>query len=439
MNEDPPDTIGTDDRDARDADRRGLLRLAIATAGVAIVASSGSTPVQAAQGGNVIIGSQGNFGTQETTIVHNGTSSNGPALTGYRTSSNTIGVTSSENCGVLGSTDIAGGAGVIGFGGVGGAGFFGETYGGQGVLGRTTMGVGVQGDVEVGGTGVGGQFIGGRAQLLLTPASTAGAPATQAHVTGEIFLDKNGTVFVCTAAGSPGTWREIGGSGASNLIGVSSSGQGVLGRTTTGVGVQGDVTAGGTGVPGQFGGGRAQLLLIPASTAGAPTTQAHAQGEIFLDNSATVFVCTAAGTPGTWRDISTLPAQPAPTPAAPSLHFVTPTRVFDSREALPAAGAIASGQNLTVSVADGRAISGGAVTAANLVPFGATGVAYNLTIVNTVGQGYLTINPGGNTTVGSSAINWYATGQIVACASVVALDPSRQVTVIAGGAGTTDS
>ena len=38
----------------------------------------------------------------------------------------------------------------------------------------------------------------------------------------------------------------------------------------------------------------------------------------------------------------------------------------------------------------------------------------------------------------SSAINWSATGQILTTGGLVAISPSRQVTVIAGGPGSTD-
>ena len=336
----------TDMSDETTGDRRGMLRLAIAAAGAAALAMKGATEADAATGTPAVVG-QSNWGYTETVFIHNNltSTSSGPGLVGYRTSGTTTGYTTFENCGVLGSTEIAGQAGVMGFGASDGNGVEGYSYSGSGAWGRSSVGPGVLGFIDFGGTGVGGSFAGGRAQLL----------------------------------------------------------------------------------------------LVPGSSAGAPTTLAHSQGELFLDKNATLFLCTASGTPGTWLDISSPAAPPPPPPAsAPTLHFVTPTRVFDSREALPDKGPIASGQNRTVAVADGRAISGGGVTAAGLVPVGSTGVAYNLTIVNTVGQGYLSVNPGGNTTVTSSAINWYANGQIVACGSVVGVNAARQVSVIAGGGGSTD-
>ena len=52
--------------------------------------------------------------------------------------------------------------------------------------------------------------------------------------------------------------------------------------------------------------------------------------------------------------------------------------------------------------------------------------------------GFLTVNPGTETAITSSAINWSAGGQILTTGSLVAISAERQITVIAGGGGTTD-
>jgi hypothetical protein len=85
---------------------------------------------------------------------------------------------------------------------------------------------------------------------------------------------------------------------------------GVLGRNNTGVGVLVEGTNGvhGTangGYGGQFEGGKAQLRLVPTDSAGKPTTGTHQKGEIYMDSATTLFVCTASGTPGKWRKVST--------------------------------------------------------------------------------------------------------------------------------------
>jgi hypothetical protein len=125
-------------------------------------------------------------------------------------------------------------------------------------------------------------------------------------------------------------------------------------------------------------------------------------------------------------------------PPSNGLVPITPARAYDSRLTMTpdANGKLAAGTNRTVSVANARNITTGAVVAA-LVPSNATAVAYTLTVANTVGQGFLAVNPGGVTAVTASSINWSATGQLLANTGVVKLGPSQTVTVFAGG-NTTD-
>jgi hypothetical protein len=95
--------------------------------------------------------------------------------------------------------------------------------------------------------------------------------------------------------------------------GTGAAGAGILGRNSGGSGVQGE---GGNGVHGKatsgygglFEGGKAQLKIAPKGTAGRPTTGAHSKGELYMDSAAALFVCTASGTPGKWRRVTTTAA-----------------------------------------------------------------------------------------------------------------------------------
>ena len=183
----------------------------------------------------------------------------------------------------------------------------------------------------------------------------------------------------------------------------------------------------GFGLVGQ--GGAAQLYLIPHSGTTAPSSGSHNAGEVVC-NSGGFFTCVAAGSPGTWRKLSG-------TASAGTFHAITPTRVYDSRAAAPAPGLLATGANRTISVADGRD-GNGAVTAANVVPAGATAVAANITVTGTTGGfGYLAINPGGNVVEGASTINWFGAGQTLANGVGLTLNATRQLTVICNGGGST--
>ena len=88
----------------------------------------------------------------------------------------------------------------------------------------------------------------------------------------------------------------------------------------------------------------------------------------------------------------------------------------------------------TISVANAVNITSGVTTTSNFVPAGATAVVANVTITQTVGAGYIAMNPGGNTTVTASLANWSASGTTVANGITLSLNTSRQLTAIVGGA-----
>ena len=123
-------------------------------------------------------------------------------------------------------------------------------------------------------------------------------------------------------------------------------------------------------------------------------------------------------------------------PPVKGLVPITPARAYDSR--LPMTpdtnGVLASGANRTISVASARDILTGAITGA-LVPANATAIAYTLTATSTVANGYLAVNPGGNTTVTASTINWTGAASTLANTGVVKIDSTRTLTVICGGPG----
>jgi hypothetical protein len=124
-------------------------------------------------------------------------------------------------------------------------------------------------------------------------------------------------------------------------------------------------------------------------------TDLHVRGEIYQDNGDNVWVCVATGHPGSWRKV----AGPA---SASVFHPVTPGRVYDSRVPAPQPGVLAGGANRTVSIADRRNLTTGAVVAADFVPPHATAIAANVTLVSQSAGGFVAVNPGGITTVTAS-------------------------------------
>jgi hypothetical protein len=173
-------------------------------------------------------------------------------------------------------------------------------------------------------------------------------------------------------------------------------------------------------------GGQAQLYLEPGAV-GPTLAIAHSAGEIAYDDDDVLAACVATGNPGTWRVL----ASPQ---TAGSLHPITPTRVYDSRRPLPTGGGpLSSGVVRTISVADARDLVTGAVTTTDVVPAGATAIAYNVTAINTVAIGFLTVNPGGVETISAATVNWTTNGINIGNASVVGISADRKVTVLCGG------
>ena len=176
--------------------------------------------------------------------------------------------------------------------------------------------------------------------------------------------------------------------------------------------------------------GTTAALALSSQTKVPPPqrTDAHSAGEIEVDGDGTLWVCVEVGSPGTWRSIGA-------TTSAGSLYAITPTRAYDSR--WPGNGPLPAGASKAISVADGHDL-GGAITSADVVPKGATAIAYNVTVTNTRGAGFLSVNPGSATTFASSSINWFGENQDIANGLIVALDDDREVVVFCGGGGTTD-
>ena len=289
-----------------------------------------------------------------------------------------------------------------------------------------------------GGVAVGALAAGG----LLARAQPAAATSGNAVTIGQLQTAQNITYLANgpVAANSPGTslateqtllWADNRGSVLDHGIGIRGDGNGVNGAgiwghsDSNGIGLLGD---GGLGA--QLAGSRAAIYL--SSTTNTPPlarVDAHKVGEIDIDRNADVWVCVVPGTPGTWRKLT------GPT-AAGAFHAVNPVRVFDSR--WPGGVKIVSGGTKLVSVADGHDLVTGVVNQPNVVPAGASAIAFNLTVTGTVGSGFLTIAPGTASTVTASSINWSTAGENLANGLIVAVDGSRQVRAFAGGGGSTD-
>jgi len=173
---------------------------------------------------------------------------------------------------------------------------------------------------------------------------------------------------------------------------------------------------------------RAAMLLVAKDANSIAAPFDRVPGEVLYDSSGNLWLCVGAGTPGTWTKLG------GPT-AAGAFHPIVPVRVHDSRKPGPTPGALSDGQSRVISVKNGRDIDTGVANAFDVVPDGATAIAYNLTVVGTVGGSYLAVNPGGVTSVTASSINWTQSDQTIANGLVVKIAPDRTVTVVCGPNG----
>ena len=206
----------------------------------------------------------------------------GPGVVGDANGSDYAGVLgrNSDGTGVWGRSSKTGYGGVYGqHTGTAGYGMVGDGKGqtGAGVLGRNSGGEGVRGE-----------------------------GSTQAEVAGVRGLGKTGVWGSTGVLGYSGVYGQHTGSAGFGLVGdgTGSTGAGVLGRDPSGPGIEGRASKYG----GKFAGNQAQLMLVPKSTTGKPTSGAHSKGEVYMDSAGTLFVCTAGGTPGTWRKVTTTAA-----------------------------------------------------------------------------------------------------------------------------------
>jgi hypothetical protein len=133
-----------------------------------------------------------------------GTSTSSAAV--YGTSTVSIGIygTSQSSFGALGHAEGASSAGTVGWSSANGTGILGTSDDANHDVPAAPANTGVYGYAR---TGRGGQFAGATAQIRLVPAAAASHPAN--GVAGDLFADGSGRLWFCTKGGSAATWKQI--------------------------------------------------------------------------------------------------------------------------------------------------------------------------------------------------------------------------------------
>ena len=224
------------------------------------------------------------------------------------------------------------------------------------------------------------------AALTLGTANTA-TSNTSLTTSGTIAND--GALSVTAAAADYGVYASAASYGL-----VGSGPGGVLGLGTVG---------------GVFSGSVVAINLDPQTSAGAPSGQAF-KGDMAVDSAGVLWLCVAAGTPGTWIRVSHGGTRP-----------IAPQRAYDSRQQFGGPGQFTNGETRSISIA-------GVVPG---VPANAVGLACNITVTSTADAGFLSVYPTGQARPTASTINWSTSGLTIANGSIVGAGTGGAISVYA--------
>jgi hypothetical protein len=258
----------------------------------------------------------------------------------------------------------------------------------------------------------------------LTVASNPHATRTGADYTGPNVASSFTIESGPTAANNDTILNTNFANAGTAFIGIANGGGpqgiGVIGwsKQPLGTGIVG-FTGGAGAYGGEFFGGLAEVRLRPGGAAPITLTNAHKAGELYSDETGTLWLCVLDGTPGTWRELSGATS-------SGSFHAISPKRVYDSRTG---AGKLAAGEDRTISVATSSGVEA--------IPTGATAVAMTFTVTETEGGGgFVAVRPAGTPYEGTSSINWFGPGQNLATTVISALGGDRQLNLWGGVAPT---
>ncbi len=215
----------------------------------------------------------------------------------------------------------------------------------------------------------------------------------------------------------------VGGFGMYGTANTGAGSVGVKGRADEGTGVAAASTTG-ISLHVQDGG----RILQALRAAGAPVAGSFATGEQIRDANGDMYICTASGTPGTWRKVTA--QAPGYANAGGSINLLAqPIRLLDTRPTTTAPlnngfAKVAGNTTLTLQIT-------GTVASGLSVPAGAKGVIGNITIIAPNGDGYAQVWPSGAAPT-TSNINYgtISANPAIANSFIVALDPTGKINIL---------
>jgi hypothetical protein len=203
-------------------DRRAAVRRLALGAGAALAAEGLFPGVAAAAAGDAVILGHANSGGDQTTALRSRISGDGQAALKVSNPTALAAAIRTETNGGVGVQIVDMGNGAGRNQGVGllaltseGTPIKAVVQGGNSAYAPAvyaeSTGLGVAVDVVASGyNGLGLRVAGQRAALRLVPQAAEGPPNDGlGHDMGELVVDANGVLYLCVAAGIPGTWRQV--------------------------------------------------------------------------------------------------------------------------------------------------------------------------------------------------------------------------------------
>jgi hypothetical protein len=162
-------------------------------------------------------------------------------------------------------------------------------------------------------------------------ATASAAPVAGTFALGDFVIDQTGKIWICTTAGTPGTWTQVGGaslpvSDSTSLLFDDADATKLLrfeiGGFTTGTTrvltpQDASYIIAGTNLANTFTlnqtapawvasgltGAVQASRYVGATAAAAPVAGTFALGDFVIDQTGKIWICTTAGTPGTWTQV----------------------------------------------------------------------------------------------------------------------------------------
>lgn len=151
--------------------------------------------------------------------------------------------------------------------------------------------------------------------------TASGSPASGAYTLGDWIVTTGGDIYVCTASGTPGTWSRVGSYllasantwTSTNVFNGAVTGNSTINLTGTAASSVAGTFTGTAVIASGLTGATSASRYVGATASGSPASGTFAIGDFIVDRTGSIWICTTAGTPGTWAQLSSSSISPSAT------------------------------------------------------------------------------------------------------------------------------